>query len=253
MRRKLLAGNWKMNKSLAEMEAYFSTFNRELAKSQAESPQGPEVWFSIPMTFLTNAKSVIGSYAKFGSQTVHYESSGAYTGEVTVEMIKETGASFALIGHSERRQYNGENDVEIGKKVKACLSGGLTPVLCVGETLNEREMGLTQVVLAKQINTVFEFIDDIGDLVIAYEPVWAIGTGLNATVEQAQEAHYFIRELVKQRFGDQSAGQVRILYGGSAKPENIKGLTDQDDVDGGLVGGASLNPSSFASMASLMS
>jgi triosephosphate isomerase len=186
-----------------------------------------------------------------GGQNLFWEKQGAYTGELSAEMLLSAGCSHVLIGHSERRQYFGETDETVNKRIKAALNAGLIPVLCIGETEAERDAGKTFSVLDKQVINGLEglFSDDLGSLVIAYEPVWAIGTGKTASDDQAQEAHHYIRDLVERQFGKALASGVRILYGGSVKPSNVKALMAMPDVDGALVGGASLEAESFSQLA----
>jgi triosephosphate isomerase len=183
-----------------------------------------------------------------GAQSLHWESQGAFTGEIAPAMVKAAGCRYAIIGHSERRQLFGETDVDVNRKVQAALAAGLIPVLCIGETEAEREAAETFSVLDKQVRLGLEGVSlqNPGDLVVAYEPVWAIGTGKTATREQAQEAHAFIRGLLGELYGEPTADALRILYGGSVKPDNIAELMGMDDIDGALVGGASLEPETFA-------
>lgn len=246
MRKRLLAGNWKMNKSIAELSSFFESFSKELANEKRENV---EVLFAAPYLQLAEANKLASSLGiKIASQNVHFEESGAYTGEVSIGMLKEIGVNATLIGHSERRQYFGETDESVSKKVEVCLKSGMTPIACVGETKEDRESNKTEEVLKTQIDAIISKLDDIGDLVVAYEPVWAIGTGLTASNEQAQQAHAFIRSLFTEKYGKEVSSKLRILYGGSAKPSNIEGLLEQPDIDGGLVGGASLKPADFAEM-----
>ena len=242
MKRKiLLAGNWKMHKTNEELAGFFTAF-------PAGSDQ-VEVLFGVPFTLLARARELTAAGGIIiAAQNVHWEASGAFTGEVSVPMLKDIGIGAAIVGHSERRQYFGDTDETVAKRAAACLAGGITPIVCIGETLADREAGRTDKVLESQMQAVFAAIQDPGDMVIAYEPVWAIGTGLTATNEQAQAAHRHVRGLFAGAYGEQAAGAVRILYGGSAKPGNIGGLLDQEDIDGGLVGGASLKAEDFGAM-----
>ena len=185
---------------------------------------------------------------KIAAQNAHWQNKGAYTGEVSLEMLGDIGIDTVIIGHSERRQFFNESNDSIAKKVKACLQHDFTPILCIGESLAERKDEETQEVLREQLNTVFKELKQPGKLIIAYEPVWAIGTGLAATAEEAQNMHHFIRGLLAEKFGQEQAERISLLYGGSMKVENTKTLLSQPDIDGGLIGGASLDPLAFAQM-----
>ena len=198
-------------------------------------------------TYIRLSRHCAGSPVFVGAQNVFWEDQGAFTGEVSAPMVKSTGARFAIIGHSERRQYFSETDETVNKRLNACLKAGITPIVCVGETLAEREAGKTLDVIGNQMTNGLKNISttQAAQLVIAYEPVWAIGTGKTATPEIAQEVHGFIRSQVKDLFGPEIAGAIRILYGGSVKPDNIDILMAQADIDGALVGGASLDVASF--------
>ncbi len=241
MRTPLIAGNWKMNKSLVEA--------RELMTGIVEGIEGitgveilvcPPVHLLFPM-----AKAIAGTPIAMGGQDGHYETSGAFTGEVSMPMIKETGATHVILGHSERRQYFGEDGPLLTKKVRAAIAAGLTVVYCVGETLADREADRTRDVIEKHMTGVIASDIPADRLVIAYEPVWAIGTGKTATPEQAQEVHAHIRSLLSSIYDASTADSVRILYGGSVKPGNSAGLMAQPDIDGALVGGACLSASDF--------
>jgi triosephosphate isomerase len=241
MRTPLIAGNWKMNKTLAEA--------RELVKGIHEGIKGvegvdvlicPPVYLLFPM-----AKAVGGTPIMLGAQDAHFEPSGAFTGEVSVPMIADTGATHVILGHSERRQYFGEAGDLLAKKVRAATSGGLTAIYCVGETLEEREAGRTRAVVERHMNEAVQADIPPDRLVIAYEPVWAIGTGRTATPEQAQEVHAQIRVLLASTYDQPTADFIRILYGGSVKPANAADLLGRRDIDGGLVGGASLAAGDF--------
>lgn len=243
MRRPLLAANWKMHKTLAEAEALASAL-----KAQLKDVAGRDVVLCVPFLYV---EAVVGllldSEIAVGAQNLFYEDKGAFTGEISAPMLKSVGCDYVIAGHSERRQYFRETNQDVNKKAKAALKAGLTPIVCVGETLQQREDGVTESVVTTQIHESLEGLNK-GDMlgsVIAYEPIWAIGTGRTATPEQAQEVHSLIRSLLAQTFSDDVAEQVRILYGGSIKPENIYELMRQPDIDGGLVGGASLDGSSF--------
>ena len=195
-------------------------------------------------------ESAKGSSIQVGAQNVHWEPQGAFTGEVSVKMIVASGCSHVIIGHSERRQYFGETDEAVAKRVGAALEGGLTPIVCVGETIEQREADQTEAVLAEQFSGGLGGLsaDEFSRIILAYEPVWAIGTGRTATPEIAGEAHAFLRGRAAEKFGAEAADGLRILYGGSVKPTNVKELMAREEIDGGLVGGASLEPASFAAL-----
>jgi len=242
MRTPVIAGNWKMYKTARQAAETV----RSLAGLVA-GVRGVEVVICPPFTALAAAiEAAKGSSVAIGAQDCHWEKEGAFTGEVAVPMIADLGCSHCLVGHSERRQFFGETDAAVDKKVDAVLAQGLSCIACVGETLAEREAGQTFVVLERQVRSGLTRHLASPRLVIAYEPVWAIGTGKTATPAQAQEAHAFIRGVVAQAANPAAAQAVRILYGGSVKPDNIAALMAQPDVDGGLVGGASLDAASFA-------
>jgi triosephosphate isomerase len=243
MRTPLIAGNWKMYKTTGESGA----FVKELLPLVA-GVTGVEIVLAPPFPSLGVVASLsAGTNVGVASQNVHFAPEGAYTGEVSPAMVKDTGARYAIIGHSERRQYFAETDDSVNRKVKAALASGLVPIVCVGETLAEREAGKTFEVTERQLRAGLDGIAaaESGKVVVAYEPVWAIGTGKTATPGQAQEVHAFLRGILKELWG--SGGEaVRILYGGSVKPENIAELMAQGDIDGALVGGASLKADAFA-------
>ena len=249
-RTRMLAGNWKMHKLNSELAGFFSTFAQEVGlEHESARDNGIEILFAVPCTLMAEAVRIANPRGfRVAAQNVHWEMQGAFTGEVSVPMLKELGVSATLIGHSERRQYFGETDATVALKVKAALSGGMMPILCVGETLAEREEGDTDHVVRRQLEISLESIDDPGELVVAYEPVWAIGTGRSASSGQAQEVHHLIRSLLERRYNRKVAQEIRILYGGSANPQNIAELLAQPDIDGALVGGASLKPGDFARM-----
>ena len=210
-----------------------------------------EVVICPPFTALSETyEAIAGSNIQLGAQDCHWQEEGAFTGEVSCRMLKDAGCKFVIIGHSERRQYFGETNASINKKIKAGLSSGIIPIVCVGETLTEREKNQTFDVLTDHVQNGLKDIaaGEMEKIVIAYEPVWAIGTGKTATPGQAQEAHKFIRDLLDKLFGKTSAGLIRIQYGGSVKPENISELMQQPDIDGALVGGASLTIEAFSSI-----
>jgi triosephosphate isomerase len=239
----LIAGNWKMYKTVAEAEDYVQALLPRLS-----SVDGVEVALCVPFTTLSAiADSVRGSRVEIYAQNMHQEAEGAFTGEISCAMLVEAGTQGVVLGHSERREYFGETDRALAAKVPVALAAGLTPILCVGESEGERENGETDRKLRHQIREDLAGVPEerLGDVVIAYEPIWAIGTGRTATPEQAQEAIGFIRALVGDRDGA-AAERVRILYGGSVKPENAPELFALEGVDGALVGGASLQASSFA-------
>ncbi|HWZ95502.1 MAG TPA: triose-phosphate isomerase [Opitutaceae bacterium] len=246
MRKKLIAGNWKMNKTSAEA----AELAREIVLAVANRPD-VDVVVCPPFTALESvAKVVEGSAIKLGAQNMHHEASGAFTGEISAPMLRAFFATHVILGHSERRTLFGETDGFINKKVLAALKNQLRPILCVGETLAEREAGSTLKVVQTQLEACLEGVgkEQATNIIIAYEPVWAIGTGKNATADQAQEVHAFIRGLLTKIFGDQPAGRIRILYGGSMKPANAPELLAQKDIDGGLIGGASLEVRSFVEL-----
>jgi triosephosphate isomerase len=238
----LIAGNWKMYKTVAEAEA----LARDIVQGNRRTDV--RVLLSPPYTALhAVARIVAGTGVLLAGQNMHWEKNGAFTGEVAPGMLKDLGCTHVIIGHSERRQYFGETDESVNRKIKAALEEGLTPIMCVGETLEQRERAQTLDVLERQLRVGLSDIttDRFGQTVIAYEPVWAIGTGRTATPEQAQEAHRFIREQLERLLNKDIAKTVLVLYGGSVKPENIRSIMEQKDVDGALVGGASLKADVF--------
>ncbi len=249
MRKKLLAGNWKMHKLAGELPGFFTEFVAALGTSPDKVADRCEVLFAAPYTLLAKASELATPRGiRIAAQNVHFEAQGAYTGEISLPMLKDIGVLATLIGHSERRQYYNETDETVQKKTAAALAAGVTPIVCVGETLAERDGGTTDSVVRRQVEAAVAGIKDPKDLVIAYEPVWAIGTGRSATSAQAQDVHKLIRKVWATLYGDAHAAKVRILYGGSANPANIAELLKQPDIDGGLVGGASLKPADFATM-----
>jgi triosephosphate isomerase len=246
MRRPVIAGNWKMYKTQGEARAFFAALAPLVAKSAH-----CDIIIAPPFTALAAAvASTQGTAIAVAAQNLYFEAEGAFTGEISPTMLVEAGCRAAIIGHSERRQYFGETDQSANKKVKAALAVGLTPILCVGESLQEREAGQTENVLQRQFRggvaalTAMEF----SRIILAYEPVWAIGTGRTATPEIAEQAHRFLRQQAADLYAPEGASQLRILYGGSVKPDNIKNLMAQEDIDGALVGGASLKPNDFAAI-----
>jgi triosephosphate isomerase (TIM) len=243
MRKRIIAGNWKMNKTVTEAA--------ELAKAVVGAMAAPtetEVVLCPPFADLTAVAAVIkGTPIKLGGQNMHWEEKGAFTGEISAAMLLAAGCEFVILGHSERRQFFGETDESVNKKVKAALKAGLTPIVCVGETLAERQSDKTAVVVERQVRGALADLtgEQVAGLVIAYEPVWAIGTGVVATTEQAQQVHAMIRDLVAKLYSDRVTDALRIQYGGSMKPDNAAQLLAQEDIDGGLIGGASLDARSF--------
>lgn len=246
IRKKLIAGNWKMNKTSAEALSLSKEIVAEVGKVT-----DVDIVVCPPFTSIeTVSKAVDGSTVKLGAQNMHPETSGAFTGEVSAQMLRALFATHVILGHSERRAYFGETDAFINKKVLAALKHQLKPILCVGETLAEREGGTTLKVVETQTVGGLAGVskEDAATVVIAYEPVWAIGTGKVATTEQAQEVHAFIRSLLVKLYGEAIAQKVRILYGGSMKPQNAPELLAQKDIDGGLIGGAALEVRSFVDL-----
>lgn len=243
MRRPMIAGNWKMNKTIVEAIELVLGLKRELYDRV-----DVDVVVCPPFTTLSEVSEVIrDSHIKLGAQDVFWEERGAYTGEVSAQMLKDAGCSFVIIGHSERRRVFSETNEIINKKTKAALESELTPIVCVGEKLQEREKGVTFDIVREHLNGALTGLteDEIIKIIIAYEPVWAIGTGRNATPQQAEEVHSFIRKYLKENCGDDVFQNVRILYGGSVKPDNIGELIKEENIDGALVGGASLELTSF--------
>lgn len=243
MRKPLIAGNWKMYKTVNEAIELVNKIKRELLDFI-----NADIVVCPPFTALNSIYEVImDTNIKLGAQDLFWEKEGAYTGEVSPVMLKDCGCEFVIIGHSERRKYFFETDNTVNKKIKAALGVGLTPIVCVGETLEEREAQKTMEVVQTQLKGCFSDlkVEEMLSLVIAYEPVWAIGTGKNATPLQAQEVHKFIRQWLENNFSRGVFNNLRILYGGSVKPSNIKELMAEEDIDGSLVGGASLEGNSF--------
>jgi triosephosphate isomerase len=241
MRRSLVVGNWKMNGNRASAESLAKGIIAGLGSDHAD------IAVCVPYVYLPYVAEVVKDTAlALGSQNVADQSAGAYTGEISASMLKEVGVTYALVGHSERRSYYGDTDASVAARFKQAQEQGITPVLCVGETLEEREQDKTFDVINEQLDAVIELVGiaAFDSAVIAYEPVWAIGTGKTASDEQAQEVHYYIRQYIAAK--DQAiADKIQILYGGSAKPDNAKGLFAMPDIDGGLIGGASLDAESF--------
>jgi triosephosphate isomerase len=246
MRKKLIAANWKMYKTPEQTGKFFHDFLPLVSGHSRD-----EIVVCAPDVDLAVAlESAKGSHVAIGSQNVHWKPEGAFTGETSAAMLLAVGVTHAIIGHSERRQYFCETDDTVNLRLKAALEAGLTPICCVGEVLEEREAGLTDDVLRRQCVRAFHAISakKAAKLVVAYEPVWAIGTGKTATPELAAEAHAVIRREATEVFGEDFASKLRILYGGSVKPDNASSLMAQEEIDGALVGGASLDPKSFAAI-----
>ncbi|MCL5005345.1 MAG: triose-phosphate isomerase [Acidobacteria bacterium] len=243
MRKPVIAGNWKMYKTRGEAVAFI-----EELKPRIANVEHCDVIVAPPFTALAEAaQTAKGSKVGIAAQDVHWDAEGAHTGDVSPGMLLDAGCSHVIIGHSERRHDHGETDEQVNRKLKAALAAGLTPIVCVGETLEEREGGQTQKVLERQFLGGFAGLTppEFSRIMMAYEPVWAIGTGRTATPELAAESHAFLRNLARRQFGDEQANAVRILYGGSVKPQNVAGLMAQEEIDGALVGGASLSVESF--------
>ena len=246
LRRPLIAGNWKMYKTIAETQTFFDQIAPLIF-----GVKHCDMVIAPPFTALSRAVELAeGSSIAVSGQDVYWEEQGAFTGEVSATMLKEAGCRYTLIGHSERRQLFGETDQSVNRKLKAALNAGLMPIVCVGETLDEREAGNTEAVLDRQLAAGLAGLTEamFSPIIVAYEPVWAIGTGRTATPEMAKQAHAFIRSRVAGVVSSAAAERLRILYGGSVKPDNIAGLMAQPDIDGALVGGASLEPRSFAAI-----
>jgi len=245
MRKFLIAGNWKMNCGPSETKELL----KGIKEHQTELPASLEVLVCPPEVSLTTASQILEGYGAFlGAQNVHFEDNGAFTGEVSTQMLKEAGCTFVIIGHSERRQYFGETDKTVNAKVRKALADGLKPVICVGESLDQRKKEVHKQMVKKQVQAALNNVgaSDITNVVIAYEPIWAIGTGETATPEQAQEMHQMIREVIADLYDEEAASSIQILYGGSMKPHNAEELLSRPDVDGGLIGGASLKAESFS-------
>jgi triosephosphate isomerase len=247
MRRKLIAANWKMYKTPKEAQAFVSALLPHLWEHTRDEIVLCPPFVLIPAVVEAIRDSGIG----VGGQDMFWEKEGAYTGAISGQMLRAVGCSHVIIGHSERRQYFAETDDTVNLKLRAALAAGLKPIVCVGEVLEEREAGVTEDVLRRQCSIAFREISsgEAIPITVAYEPVWAIGTGKTATPELAAEAHRVIRAQAAEAFGDGVATQMRILYGGSVKPDNAKALMSQTEIDGALVGGASLDPKSFAAIA----
>lgn len=243
MRKPLIAGNWKLNKTIAESTVLASQLAQEL-----NNINNREIVIAPIFTALSATSKVLGnSQIQLAAQNCYPENQGAYTGELSPQFLADAGCQYIIIGHSERRQLLNETDAFINQKLIKTIEAGLKPILCIGETLQQRESGQMEEVLSQQIKggLINLVAEKMATVVIAYEPIWAIGTGKTATTAQAQDAHLFIRKLLHELFDSKIAAQTRILYGGSVKPDNIDGLMQQEDIDGALVGGASLNCADF--------
>jgi triosephosphate isomerase (TIM) len=246
MRRRVIAGNWKMYKTLGDTRDFFSAF-----APLVSSAKNCDIVIAPPFTAISTAvQAAKGTNIAVGAQDVFWEKEGAFTGEVSPQMLAEAGCRYVIIGHSERRQFFHETDESVAKKTKSALAAGLIPIVCVGETLVHREAGDTEKICETQFSGGPGALtpEEFSRILIAYEPVWAIGTGKTATPEIAAAAHRFLRQCAAKKFSAGHASALRILYGGSVKPDNIQGLMAQEELDGALVGGASLDPKSFASI-----
>ncbi len=245
MRKKIIAANWKMHMTLSESEAFMTTFLREI-----DDLDEVEIVIVPPFTAIPKVSELVTQTQniKVGAQNMHWERSGAFTGEVSPAMLRELFVRYVVLGHSERRAMFGETDEIVNRKVRAAHEEMLRPILCVGETLAQREKGEVEKVLSLQLRSGLARVEakELIETVIAYEPIWAIGTGKTASAEQAQEAHAFIRKVLGEISDEATADKIRIQYGGSVKPDNARALLSQPDIDGALVGGASLDPRSFA-------
>ena len=242
MRKPIIAGNWKMNKTPAQAAELAAGVVAQVANADCD------VVVCVPATdYAAVAEAIKGSNVHLGAQNVHFAASGAYTGELSADMLKECGVEYVVIGHSERRQYFGETDKTVNLRVKAAVAAGLKPIICVGELKDERESGYTDIIVEYQTLMALHGLtnEEVQNAVIAYEPVWAIGTGLTATDEQANETIGVIRKAIARKYGAEVGDAVRIQYGGSMNPKNVKGLMAQPEIDGGLIGGASLKAPDF--------
>ena len=245
-RRPIMAGNWKMNKTTAEARDLVGKLIPLIGGIKER-----DVVLAPPFTALQAvAEAIKGTGVALSAQNLHWEDKGAFTGEISAEMLLDLGCKYVIIGHSERRQYFGETDETVNKRLRQALNKGLLPIVCVGETLKEREAGAANGVIERQVAGALQGVTaaEMAKVIIAYEPVWAIGTGKTATPEQANEIHSFIRIKVQVAYGKEVAGSLRIQYGGSVTPENVSALMSMPDIDGALVGGASLKPESFAAL-----
>jgi triosephosphate isomerase len=246
LRKPILAGNWKMFKTVSQALSFV-----EHLQQLDVNTTDVEMVICAPFTSLYALNSILeGGSIKLAAQNLHQAEEGAYTGEVSALMLKDVGCSYVIIGHSERRQYFGETDETVNQKVHAALKHGLLPIICVGEDLHQRQAGITKNLVEEQVRAALTGVkaDDVTRLVIAYEPVWAIGTGKTATAQDANEVCAHIRKVIGEMYGEDKSKGIRIQYGGSVKPENIEELMAQPDIDGALIGGASLDPGSFAKL-----
>ncbi|MFH1006539.1 MAG: triose-phosphate isomerase [Candidatus Latescibacterota bacterium] len=246
MRKPIVVGNWKMNTTPEQAVRLVTDLKPLVAGIEAV-----EIGICPPFVCLTEARNALkGTNIGLGAQNMHWEPKGAYTGEISAEMLLTSGCRYVILGHSERRTYFGETNTTVNRRLKAALGSGLSPIVCVGETREEREAGRAEEVVSDHVRGAYDTIAaaDAQKTVIAYEPVWAIGTGLTATPDQAQEMHAFIRKILTDLYGDSLAQGLRIQYGGSMKPDNAKELLAQTDIDGGLIGGAALQAESFAAI-----
>ncbi len=245
MRKKIVAANWKMNMTQAEAASFVETLLREIG-----DVSDVEVVIVPPFTAIAKVSEALGSSEtiKIGAQNMYWERGGAFTGEISAAMLRDLFVRYVVLGHSERRQLLGETDEIVNRKVQAALEASLRPIVCIGETLEQRESGNVETVLSQQLRRSLSGVGarELNETVVAYEPVWAIGTGRTASPEQAQEAHAFIRRTLGEISDHATAAKIRIQYGGSVKPDNARTLMSQPDIDGALVGGASLDPRSFA-------
>ena len=242
-RKAIIAGNWKMNKTASETKQFAEELKTILPKAK-----WCDVLVCVPSVNIAAAMRAFKDMrVSVGAENIFYEKSGAYTGEISAEMLKDLGVKYVIIGHSERRQYFGETDITVNKKVHAALEAGLHPIICVGESLEQRELGVTMDLISLQVKSALAGVgaDKLRKCIIAYEPVWAIGTGKTATPEQAAEVCAFIRATIRHIYGARIARSITIQYGGSMNPENAAELLSQPDIDGGLIGGASLKPAQF--------
>ncbi|MCA0385854.1 MAG: triose-phosphate isomerase [Firmicutes bacterium] len=242
MRKPIIAGNWKMHKTVAEAVAFIDAVKTEIVSSDVEA------LVCAPFTLLPSlVEATKGTAIKVGAQNMHFEDKGAFTGEVSADMLLDIGVTHVIIGHSERRQYFAETDETVNKKTIKALQKGLTPIVCCGETLEQREAGETKALVKVQIEKAFAGISaaDAPKVVIAYEPIWAIGTGKTASSQDANDVIAYIRQVLEGIYGDETSEEVRIQYGGSVKPSNVEEIMNESDIDGALVGGASLEPSDF--------
>ncbi len=245
MRKPIIAGNWKMFKTIPEAVSFVDMIKEDVWGTDVE------VVLCVPFTLLHSVKmAAMGTNIKVGAQNMHYEENGAFTGEVAPAMLKEVGVDYVIIGHSERRQYFNETNQSVNLKVKKVIEHGMLPIMCCGETLEQREAGETKSFVKSQVVEGLEGVSpaDAIKVVIAYEPIWAIGTGRTASAEDANDVIAYIREVVEELYGSEVSEEVRIQYGGSVKPENVSEIMDQPDIDGALVGGASLKPDSYVQL-----